>query len=262
MNALKAAAVRTFAQLHLSQKPRLWAGVRAAHASREDTACLRRLFPDSDVSQARVAAYLDEFANAACLRESIEAHRAVIGKSWEEKLSGRSFGAILFCFVGLRLLKPEVVVETGCATGWTSAVILYALHQNRTGHLHSIDLRAEAGERSMDWTLPANLEPGFLVPEVLRDRWTLTLGDAREQLLPRLQEQRALDVFYHDSDHTYQQMMWEYTSAWPYLKPGGLLISDDIGWNTAFWDFAISVGRPPVIHQRNCNFGALSQAAA
>jgi predicted O-methyltransferase YrrM len=33
-------------------------------------------------------------------------------------------------------------------------------------------------------------------------------------------------------------MTFEYQQAWKYLKPGGLLVSDDISWNSSFEDFS------------------------
>jgi predicted O-methyltransferase YrrM len=63
-------------------------------------------------------------------------------------------------------------------------------------------------------------------------------GDAR-LLLPKLIESLpAVDMFYHDSDHTYNHMMFEFREARRKLSPGGLIVADDISWNAALWDFA------------------------
>ena len=107
--------------------------------------------------------------------------------------------------------------------------------------------------------MPEDLQVGFLVPPELRGRWALTLGNVRTELIPLLERIGSVDLFCHDSDHTYIHMMWEYASVWPYLSSHGLLVSDDIGWNTAFWDFATAVDRPFTIHNSNTNFGALSK---
>ncbi len=37
-----------------------------------------------------------------------------------------------------------------------------------------------------------------------------------------------VDLFYHDSLHTYDHMFWEFGTALPYLSPRGLLASDDV----------------------------------
>ena len=51
-----------------------------------------------------------------------------------------------------------------------------------------------------------------------------------------------VDVFIHDSLHTYDHMMWEFETAYPHLQDGGLLFSDDALWNRSFFDFVDKVG--------------------
>ena len=135
----------------------------------------------------------------------------------------------------VRLLRPERVVETGVADGTTSAYILRALEDNGRGHLYSIDLPSDR--------LPPGAAPGWIVDDRLRHRWTLRIGRSEDLLKPLLSELRAIDVFLHDSLHTYDNMLFEYRTAWPFLTPGGLLLSHDIGRNSAFFDFAREVGK-------------------
>lgn len=97
-----------------------------------------------------------------------------------------------------------------------------------------------------------------MVPNDLRRRWTLILGDSRLELSRLLHSlSSSVDVFFHDSEHSYHHMMWEYTSVLPWLAHGGLLISDDISFNTAFWDFCAAAEAPWVIHRRNSSLGAM-----
>ncbi len=146
-------------------------------------------------------------------------------------------------YVAVRALQPTVVVETGVAAGLSSACILAALKKNGAGELHSIDLpdqeNAYFPALGVDpiAILPQGKAPGFLVPETLRSRWHLHLGDTREVLPKLLSGLRAVDIFLHDSEHTYQAMTFEYETVWSHLRPGGLLLSDDVSWNTAFPDF-------------------------
>ena len=138
-----------------------------------------------------------------------------------------------------RLVRPSVVVETGVAGGVSSAHILSALQHNSKGHLYSIDL-GESGY------LPAGKETGWIVPEELRDRWTLLMGDAKEVLPDLLDELGAVEIFLHDSDHSYEHMMWEFRVAWRAVASGGLLISDDIWYNESFFDFAKLARATPI----------------
>ncbi len=142
---------------------------------------------------------------------------------------------ILNQYAAVRALKPNCVVETGIANGVSSSYLLLALQKNGRGCLHSVGLADPA-------FLPAGKEPGWLIPEWLRASWQIHIGDARD-ILPNLFEQLgSTDVFIHDSLHTYEHMMWEFETAYPYLLPGGLLFSDDALWNDAFHDFARKAG--------------------
>lgn len=50
--------------------------------------------------------------------------------------------------------------------------------------------------------------------------------------------------------HTYDLMTFEYETAWPHLKKGGLLLSDDADWSDAFKDFCHSRMAEYSIHKR------------
>ncbi len=54
---------------------------------------------------------------------------------------------------------------------------------------------------------------------------------------------KEIDVFLHDSIHTYENMMFEYKTSWPYIKKGGILLSDLMPANSAFFDFCKHVNR-------------------
>lgn len=138
----------------------------------------------------------------------------------------------------VRTTRPKIVVETGVARGYSSAVILATLEELGCGKLHSIDFPA--------LEVDAGTFVGSAVPSELRHRWSLHLGPSR-QILPKLMMSLPpVDIFIHDSDHTYDSQMEEYTTVWPYLCSGGILVSDDVG-NSAFWEFAKKVGSQPFL---------------
>lgn len=151
----------------------------------------------------------------------------------KEKLNtgaiGSSLAGILYAII--RSLAPEVVLETGVASGVSSAYILRALEKNRKGKLFSIDLPSER------WPVPEGEQPGWLIPEELKQRWTLRLGRSSEILPDILEQLKSVDIFLHDSEHSYENMKWEYQIVWPYLNCGGLLLSHDIDANEAFPEF-------------------------
>jgi predicted O-methyltransferase YrrM len=141
----------------------------------------------------------------------------------------------------VRAAKPRVIIETGVASGLSSAHILRALAVNGTGTLHSIDLpNVQQGS-----VLPEGCTSGWIVPDSLRGRWKLQIGDTRE-LLPRLLETLdRVDLFLHDSDHSYEAMLFEFEQAYPKLAPRGLLLSDDTHLHAAWDDFCAMHGLRP-----------------
>jgi len=130
------------------------------------------------------------------------------------------------------------MVETGVARGFTTAVALRAMEDNGHGHLYSVDLPA-LQFRSDDVV-------GHAVPEALTHRWTLRVGPSRSVLPTLVREVSPIDIFLHDADHTYPSQLEEYETAWPQLRSGGVLLSDDV-CNVAFIDFARSVGVRPIL---------------
>jgi predicted O-methyltransferase YrrM len=237
----------------------------------DDVSCLKLLLPKTPVTKAQINALIRELRTSAALREALNTPEV---RGWlfpgeprndpDERLRFRLTGAgrvrALFLYVTARLQPPTTVVETGCATGWDTALILLALERNGGGKLYSIDIPAQEGQFSQlgpGQGLPEGLEPGAMVPAGVRHRWSLIIGNTRLKLPPLLQELGNVDLFFHDSDHTYPHMMWEYTTVWPHLASQGLLISDDISWNTAFRDFARGTGRGFAIHRRAPNLGGI-----
>ena len=129
----------------------------------------------------------------------------------------------------VKLLKPNCIIETGVASGASSAYILQALHENGKGQLHSIDLPPD--------NLPEGKMSGWVVPSHLKNQWSLHIGDSKDLLEPVLANLGQVDCFLHDSLHTYDHMIWEFRTVWNYLIRGGLFLSHDVGANDAFFDF-------------------------
>jgi predicted O-methyltransferase YrrM len=167
-------------------------------------------------------------------------------------------GALLYSLV--RSMRPATVVETGTANGISTTYLLAALAQNRTGRLVSIDLPFELGtgdvllrplvpgtsiEPENSSPLPPGRAPGWAIPDELRDRWELRVGDARELLPALLDEVGEVGLFFHDSLHTREHMLFEFEAAWPRLAAGGVLAADDVFQrrHDALPAFARSVGR-------------------
>ena len=185
-------------------------------------------------------------AVAAVLGVDPAEYDAALAKLWrpqpdpDEPLSVWNAREELLNLVGtvVALMRPAVMVETGVALGFTTATVLTAMRENGHGHLYSVDLPAIQYD--------PDEAVGREVPEDVRDRWTLTLGPS-QRVLPGLVARVApLDVFLHDANHAYGAQLFEYRTAWPHLRSGGVLLSDDVG-NPAFVEFAESVGARPYL---------------
>lgn len=148
----------------------------------------------------------------------------------------------LMLYMAVRILRPEVVVETGVANGISSSFILKALSDNCSGRLYSVDLHYREGV-----AVPPGRKLGWVIPEELRDRWSLLLGESAKVLPRLLNDLGYIDLFLHDSRHLYKTMMKEYSIAWPHLREEGLLLSDDVIENDAFIDFADRVKMHPIV---------------
>ena len=116
--------------------------------------------------------------------------------------------AYLYAFC--KHFRPETVVETGVHYGASSAFILKALEVNIKGHLYSIDLRDVAYARDNleihHDALPIKGSTGCAVPSELRRNRTLIIGDSKTELRKLLSELEGIDLFHHDSKHTYEHI--------------------------------------------------------
>jgi predicted O-methyltransferase YrrM len=136
---------------------------------------------------------------------------------------------IVWC--AIRHMEPQRVLETGVARGVTSVLALRALSASGdgAGRLWSIDLPP--------------MMPGWheqskvLVDEVAWPDWTYVRGSSRRTMTRTCSAMGSIDIFVHDSLHTPQTMKYEFEKAWPHMRAGGLLISDDVEGNSAFVDF-------------------------
>jgi hypothetical protein len=134
----------------------------------------------------------------------------------------------LWCII--HHLSAEAVIETGVAHGVSSRVMLEALRDSSGGRLYSVDLppMVVPDRRS---------EIAAAVPTSLRDRWVLLEGSSRRHLPALLRRLDQIDLFVHDSLHSTRNVCWELATAWPVLRPGGIVVVDDVDFNWGFERF-------------------------
>ena len=124
-----------------------------------------------------------------------------------------------------RWRRPAVVVESGGFLGMSSAFLLKALVDEglTTAKLYS-----------MEWS--EDCDQGALIPHELRSQFVPLRGKV-EDFVRSDELPSSIDMFLHDSSHSYRHMLWEFRQFWPRLRDGGLLVSHDVNMNAAFPEF-------------------------
>lgn len=186
---------------------------------------LDQLFPSSE----SIKPFDDTYAS-----EIAEAHVRVATSP--DKLGGAAALNVLYQCV--RKIKPDDVIETGVAYGWSSFAILAAMQENGQGRLTSIDF-PQLGSTGR--------AVGAAIPEALKSRWSLLVGADREKLPVALSSVKKLQLCHYDSDKSVAGRVFAYPLLWQTLAPGGLLISDDIADNLEFLRFGERCGVSPII---------------
>lgn len=159
---------------------------------------------------------------------------------------------LLYCCV--RHLKPELVLETGVYYGGNSVFVLGALWKNKTGKLLAIDYpqnimnEVQLGLRH-PWVgetevYTGKYQPGFIIPELLKDRFELIIGDSLS-VLPTIT--RKVDFFIHDSEHTLLHVLAELNLIWDKLSDEGIAFVDDIDWSNGFYNFTSTNSLYPLL---------------
>jgi predicted O-methyltransferase YrrM len=160
----------------------------------------------------------------------------------------------LFLYWLVRQTKPRRIVQCGAFNGRSSAFMMLALAKNGPdGTLKIIDQPPIFDAENPEWTVagkvygavvPAGKTSAWMVPDQYRDRMEIRNGRVNE-LLPKLVDGLdGIDLFCHGSDHTYQHMMSAFEEVKRKLRPGGLVVAIDVGWNASLWDFAERHGVP------------------
>lgn len=119
-----------------------------------------------------------------------------------------------------RIIKPSIVIETGTQNGGSAQTILYVLHKNKKGVLHSID----SGSNSTDGThIITSGKPGEKISDFLKERWILHVGFSYDILPTLLEEVKNVDLFFHDSDHSKNCVEFEFKKIIEYIGPNSLI---------------------------------------
>jgi len=152
--------------------------------------------------------------------------------------TGRSyyaqFPAPIELYALVRLSHPKNLVESGVASGVSSASMLLGIRANRNGVLHSIDMPVfRVGKRGGEsWAIPQGMSSGWAVPMRLRKGWDLREGRSEMLLEPLLDKITTLDFYCHDSPVDVAHFAFEMKTIRNYLKPGSVVVADNTDRDT------------------------------
>jgi hypothetical protein len=82
------------------------------------------------------------------------------------------------------------------------------------------------------------VETGAAVTDACRPRWTYVEGSSRQRLPDVIREVNQVDVFIHDSLHTAKNTRFEMDRVAAVMRPGGIMLIDDISTHDGFTSFA------------------------
>ncbi len=159
-------------------------------------------------------------------------------KHFQDKLKaiieGRDFWQIsddefAFLYLAVSISKPGIVFETGVGPGTSTSAILKALAED--SKLISFDLGVKYGNAD-------EMPVGFVIPEDLKSKWKLVLGDSNITLPRELKIYNNIEMFFHDSTHTYEHVSFELNTVFPYLSKNFIIVVDNYDWTDAPEDFA------------------------
>lgn len=136
-------------------------------------------------------------------------------------------GAIDLLYFLTLTLKPQVVIETGVAAGWSSLAFLQAMKVNKRGMLYSSDLPNA-------FAIEHNLIRPTIVPEKLKESWVLDVRGDDIALKSFLEKVTSIDIFHYDSDKSNRGRNSAFNLVRPYLSKNAIVIFDDINENLHF----------------------------
>ncbi|OWP55873.1 MAG: hypothetical protein B2I17_07695 [Thermoplasmatales archaeon B_DKE] len=142
-----------------------------------------------------------------------------------------SYDELQIIYAVVKLKRPKLVVETGVGPGTTTTAILSAMRGTK-GILVSFDLGVKYGEEKV--AVPV----GWVIPEDLKSGWKLVIGDSRVTLEKTMRDYGEINIFFHDSEHEYDHVMFELNTAKKYAGKKPLFIVDNYDWTDAPTRFA------------------------
>jgi predicted O-methyltransferase YrrM len=177
--------------------------------------------PQTAIDRRRIGEYGHYVASIEQLMDDLDAFLGGIRfQGWRSELriiTRTSMGVhpeeAMILYALTRALTPALVLETGTFRGYSTTEIARALRANGTGHMLTVDIDLHAGD---------------LVPETLQDLVSFHRGTNSHALACALERDATeIDMFFHDSLHTYMNALGELIWFAPCFKPGTVIVCHD-----------------------------------
>ena len=139
------------------------------------------------------------------------------------------------------ILKPKKLIEFGVANGWSTLSILLACRKNNSGSLISIDMPY--------YFENAKKFIGKIIDKKKFPEWELLIGP-QINFFNKIASHKY-DFCHYDSDKSYQGRILIYNKIWQNLNKNGILLSDDISDNLAFFHFCQKKKKKPFVIEFN-----------
>lgn len=138
-----------------------------------------------------------------------------IRTNYPRMLSGAVQGQLLRMLVGISGAKD--ILEIGAFTGYSATCMASGLGEN--GHIDTLEINDELEDLMREGWERAGVS----------EKITLHIGDARETLVRLASEDREFDFVYMDANK--RQYVEYYELLLPMIRPGGLILADDVLWD-------------------------------
>jgi predicted O-methyltransferase YrrM len=140
-------------------------------------------------------------------------------------------GAYNLIYFITRQIKPEIVLETGVAAGYSSYAFLEAMNKNKIGKLFSSDFPYFRIPNPVKYI-------GILVDKKYKKNWELFLdGDERNVIKIKKKLKKKIDLIHYDSDKTYEGKKNFFNSINSLLRKNTIIIIDDIQDDNFFLEY-------------------------
>jgi predicted O-methyltransferase YrrM len=180
------------------------------------------------IEYSQVLEYIAEVQSDEILKATI---LTAIKNSTEKRFTDRAvrFGRRLGWYAFARVIKPEIIIETGVDKGLGSVLLCAALIKNR-----------EEGFEGRYFGTDINPKAGYFLEGKYKEMGTILYGDSIASLS---QLTEKVDLFINDSDHSSEYEYQEYLTIKPLLTDKTIILGDNSHTSRKLADFSAETGR-------------------